>query len=144
MACTWIAFTWSKAFFSRLIVAYELNPLYTCNVKWEVNFFCHRIAPVYPALESMNRVLRLAHYSLTLPLFPAVFSFICSLVSQMPPSFPFAVLSSILCISVFAVSCCGPRQSHSLCFDYPDNTLWRYKLWNPSWRNCVFVLPRPL
>jgi hypothetical protein len=90
----------------------------------------------------MNRVHSVAHYYWTVSFF--------SDCPSPPPHlllgftnafFPFAVLSSILCISVSAVSYCGPRQSHSFCFDYPDNTLWRYKMWHPSWRNyfCICV-----
>jgi hypothetical protein len=97
-----------------------------------------RIALLNPALESMNRAHSLTHYSCIVSFFGCSF-FLHLLLGFINAFFPFAVLSSILCICVSAVLYCGPRQSHSLCFDYPDNTLWRYKLWHPSWHNYLCI-----
>lgn len=86
----------------------------------------HRIAPMNPR-SGKNESNPLYCYTLLLSwsLYSAAFHHLH--LGSTNAFFPVDVLY----ISVFAPLCCGLRQSHYLCFDFPSNTSGRVRIVTP-------------
>jgi hypothetical protein len=142
--CTWIAFTRSKTFFNKLIVAYPPNPFSSCNVKRKVNCFGHRLVPTDPAVESMNRVHTPTHYSFSVPYFRLFFSFIYSQVSYVPSSLSLFCLG--FCTFLFSLSRIVVLVNHFFFVLVTQIMLRESKYREPPLDviTCVFVVPHPL